>query len=212
MAGLTIPAGGGLEVREIYEMHVKNSSKFMLATEACNGYLVPILHTLTDKNSESNNRGVRPGDWHRGYRYTRDIFYQLGNGAAGWVDWNLLLDGSGGPNWAGNNVDSPVMVSSDNTSLWVNPSYFHLAHWAKYVPPGSTALTVASTASDGVMVAAFERPDGRVAVVVISDQLDGHGDPPPNQVLNVTVKTTSNCVTQQVSVVSGSINTVILNV
>ena len=59
---------------------------FLLATEACNGFLVSPLHALLDAKSESNNRGVRPGDWHRGYRYSRDVYYQLANGASGWVD------------------------------------------------------------------------------------------------------------------------------
>ena len=31
--------------------------------------------------------------------------------SSGWVDWNLVLDINGGPNWAENYVDAPVIVS-----------------------------------------------------------------------------------------------------
>ena len=217
IASVTIPIGGGVEVREVYETHIrpraKAEGKFMLATEACNGFLVNILHALLDGSSESNNRGVRPGDWYRGYRYSKDIYYQLSNGASGWVDWNLLLDSSGGPNWAGNNVDAPVLVSTDNSSLWVNPMYFHLAHWAKYVTPGSVALAVAPVEGGaGMRVAAFRRPDTRVVLVVLSDQLDGHGDPPANQQLTINIDLgAGKQVQQKVHIASGSITTVVVD-
>jgi glucosylceramidase len=209
IASLTVPVGGGVEVREIYEGHIRNNNKFMLATEACNGYLVALLHTLLDVDSESNNRGVRPGDWYRGYRYSKDILFQIGNGASGWVDWNLLLDSSGGPNWAGNNVDAPVLVGYGNRSLWVSPMFFHLAHWAKYVTPGSIALAVDSSQSSSLQIAAFLRPDNKLAVVCLADELDGHGDPPPNQSLILTIRTPYGVVTRQVDIVSRSISTFI---
>lgn len=213
VAGLQLPFGGGKEVREIYEAHIRGTGRFMLATEASNGFVVSALHTLLDHKSESNNRGVRPGDWHRGFRYSKDIFFQLSNGASGWVDWNLLLDSSGGPNWARNNIDAPVLVGTDNKSLWVSPMYFAVAHWSKFVPPGSIALTVHSGgSSDQLQVAAFLRPDQKVAVVVVADELDGHGDPPPNQMLNVTIAMpTQRRATHQVRVVSGSIATAIFS-
>ena len=61
------------------------------------------------------------------------------NRAAGYVYWNLLLDSNGGPNIAGNFVDSPMYVH--NVSAFVqNPSFFYLAHFSKFVPPGSRAM------------------------------------------------------------------------
>ena len=108
-----------------------------------------------------------------------------------------------------------MLVGTDNRSLWVNPSFFHLAHWAKYVPPGSIALTtspIAGADAGGMLVAAFLRPDARVTVVVLADQLDGHGDPPANQQLNVSVALGGGeRIEQQLEIVSGSITTVVLN-
>eukprot|EP00656_Telonema_subtile_P018738 TRINITY_DN2015_c0_g1_i3.p1 TRINITY_DN2015_c0_g1~~TRINITY_DN2015_c0_g1_i3.p1 ORF type:complete len:542 (-),score=93.21 TRINITY_DN2015_c0_g1_i3:1-1626(-) len=72
VGSLTIPVGGGVLVKSVYEQLIKGTGKFMLATEACNGAVTGLIQTLVDKNSESNNRGVRPGDWYRGVRYSRD--------------------------------------------------------------------------------------------------------------------------------------------
>lgn len=178
--------GGGVQVKAIFDQHL-DDGKFMLGTEACNGFVVSALHSLKDPWSKSNNRGARPGDWHRGYRYSRDIFNQIVNGASGWTDWNLLLRGDGGPNWAGNNVDAPLLVSPDANALWVSPMYFHLAHWSKYILPGSTVLPVDRTGSLLHEVAAFLRPDGLLVIVALCDALDGHGNPPKNQNLLVRI-------------------------
>mmetsp|Transcript_56555 Transcript_56555/g.143074 ORF Transcript_56555/g.143074 Transcript_56555/m.143074 type:complete len:688 (+) Transcript_56555:65-2128(+) len=199
--------GGGIQVKEVFDAHVAGKDKFMLATEACAGYLDSRLHALRDAQSESNNRGVRPGDWYRGYRYSRDILYQLVNGASGWVDWNLLLLADGGPNWAGNNVDAPILTSEDGSALWISPMYFHMAHWAKYVVPGSRVLHVDTSTSELQEVAAFLRPDGKVVVVVLCDRLDGHGDPPASQAVRVVI----GDLELQLDLLSSSIVTAVLD-
>lgn len=37
--------------------------------------------------------------------------------STGWVDWNMALDMNGGPNWANNFVDSPIIVNE--VRVWV---------------------------------------------------------------------------------------------
>jgi glucosylceramidase len=57
--------------------------KFILATEACNGYLneehVPLL-----------------GSWYYGEKYGADIINDLLNYVGGWTDWNIWLNELGG--------------------------------------------------------------------------------------------------------------------
>merc|ERR1711904_275038 len=85
--------------------------------------------------------GPRHGDWGYGYAYSHDILWQLKNSASGWTDWNLMLDQHGGPNLAGNFVDSPVFKNQGDTSkFYQNPSFFHLAHFSKYIPAGSKRI------------------------------------------------------------------------
>merc|ERR1719498_1199845 len=121
--------GGGSYVRDVAEtLRNQSADKFIMMTEACNGYV------LTTKWV-----GPRPGEWGYGYAYSHDVMWQLKNGASGWTDWNLFLDERGGPNLAGNFVDAPMFVK-DEDSLYQNPSFFHLAHFSKYVVPGSKQI------------------------------------------------------------------------
>lgn len=43
--------------------------------------------------------------------YAHDIMGNLNAGAVGWIDWNMLLDDTGGPNHVGNVCDAPMMAS-----------------------------------------------------------------------------------------------------
>lgn len=83
--------------------------------------------------------GPAPGLWGYGYSYSHDIMWQLKNGAVGWVDWNMALGMDGGPNKNGNQVDAPTLVQ-DGATLVHNPSFFHMAHFARFVPRGSRLL------------------------------------------------------------------------
>ena len=74
---------------------------FMLATEACEGFL-------------PWSQGPRLGDWTRAETYAHDIAGDLNNYAIGWTDWNAFLDVKGGPNWAKNECDSPIILDTEN--------------------------------------------------------------------------------------------------
>ena len=39
------------------------------------------------------------------------VFQDVNHWSTGWVDWNMVLDTTGGPNWANNFVDSPIIVN-----------------------------------------------------------------------------------------------------
>lgn len=43
---------------------------------------------------------VALGHWHFGETYAHDIIRDLTHWSIGWVDWNMVLDTNGGPNWA----------------------------------------------------------------------------------------------------------------
>eukprot|EP01013_Petalomonas_cantuscygni_P043416 TRINITY_DN8177_c0_g1_i1.p1 TRINITY_DN8177_c0_g1~~TRINITY_DN8177_c0_g1_i1.p1 ORF type:complete len:566 (-),score=55.23 TRINITY_DN8177_c0_g1_i1:503-2200(-) len=115
------------DVAERYGLSNASSDRFILGTEACNGY-IPVLDS-----------GPILGDWERGMRYAHDIRGDVDAGAAGWVDWNLALDIRGGPNHASNFVDAPVLVV--NSSLFVRqPMWYAMGHFSAFVPPGSARV------------------------------------------------------------------------
>lgn len=72
--------------RMLATAHARFPSKYLLATEACEGF-VP------------THRGPEAGSWRRALNYGYDIIEDTSNWAVGWTDWNLVLDLQGGPNW-----------------------------------------------------------------------------------------------------------------
>ena len=41
---------------------------------------------------------------------------------------------NGGPNWAYNYVDSPIIVNDEKDEFYKNPMYYGLAHFSKFLP------------------------------------------------------------------------------
>jgi len=48
---------------------------------------------------EAKDQGPNLGLWSRANDYAKSIIDAMNNWVTGWVDWNLVLDTSGGPNW-----------------------------------------------------------------------------------------------------------------
>merc|ERR1719506_2166604 len=48
--------------------------------------------------------------WARAERYAHTILADLAAGSNGWLEWNLILDGIGGPNHLGNLCDAPILA------------------------------------------------------------------------------------------------------
>jgi glucosylceramidase len=69
--------------------------------------------------------------------YAQDILGDLNNFAVGWTDWNIVLDMKGGPNWAGNVVDAPIIAEAESgDTFYKQPMYYYLGHFTKFLPPG----------------------------------------------------------------------------
>jgi len=46
----------------------------------------------------------------------------MNNWATGWNDWNAFLDETGGPNWANNQVDAPIILNTASLPCPVHPA------------------------------------------------------------------------------------------
>jgi glucosylceramidase len=101
------------------------------------------------------------------YRYARDIIGCLNNWVDGWVDWNMVLDRQGGPNWFKNWCVAPVIVDPDNDEVYLTPLYYTMAHFSRFIRPGAVRIGFENP-DDELMVAAAQNPDGSVAVVVLN--------------------------------------------
>lgn len=101
------------------------------------------------------------------YRYARDIIGCLNNWVEGWIDWNMILDRKGGPNWANNWCIAPVIVDPKQDEVYFTPLYYTLAHFSKYIRPG--AVRIGFDLSDEVlMMTAVKNPDGSIVIVLLN--------------------------------------------
>lgn len=159
---------GGGNFDELSEFHEAYPDVFMLPTEACNGYMPWGLGTgkglsLTDPETS----------WTRGENYGRDIIGDLNNFAAGWTDWNIALDTEGGPGWADNHVDAPIIIDEENgAEFYKQPSFYFMGHFSKFIPAGSRRieLTAVEDVDDDFESCAFVTPAHQVVLVFMNRQ------------------------------------------
>ena len=101
------------------------------------------------------------------YRYARDMIGCFNNWVDGWVDWNMVLNRQGGPNWFENWCVAPVIVDPEADEVYFTPLYYPLAHFSKYIRPGAQRIGFTQT-DEELMVTAVRNPDNSLAVVVLN--------------------------------------------
>ncbi|MCL5127344.1 glycoside hydrolase family 30 beta sandwich domain-containing protein [Algibacter sp. L4_22] len=158
--------------------HNKAPNKYLIETEGCIDSQVPVWKDdAWYWKKEATDWGW---DWappedkhlHPKYapvnRYARDIIGCLNNWVDGWVDWNMVLDRQGGPNWFKNWCVAPVIVDPDNDEVYFTPLYYTMAHFSKYIRPNAKVIALDNTDED-LMVTAAKNPDGSIAVVLFNE-------------------------------------------
>jgi glucosylceramidase len=168
--------------------HKKAPGKYLIQTEACVDSEIP--HWNDDAwywKKEATDWGW---DWasekdkylHPKYapvnRYAADIIGCLNNRVDGWIDWNMVLDKQGGPNWFKNWCIAPVIVDTATDEVYFTPLYYTMAHFSKFMRPG--AVKIGCTISDKeVLATAVKNPDGSIALVLFN---------PTEQVKNIAIQ------------------------
>ena len=111
--------------------------------------------------------GPHIGSWDLGERYARSMVNDLNRWTVGWIDWNLVLDETGGPNHVGNLCSAPILVDTGHDALLHQSSYYYIGHFARFVKPGARRVLCAASLQD-LEAAAFVNPDGTTATVVLN--------------------------------------------
>lgn len=101
------------------------------------------------------------------FRYAEDIIGCLNNYVDGWIDWNMVLNKQGGPNWFKNWCIAPVIVDEEKDEVYFTPLYYVMAHFSKYIRPGAVRIGFDNRDHE-IKVTAAENPDGSVPVVVFN--------------------------------------------
>lgn len=111
--------------------------------------------------------GTHQGSWALGERYAHSMINDLNRWTVGWIDWNLLLDDTGGPNHVGNLCSAPILADTASDTLLHQNSFHYIGHFARFVRPGARRVLCAATRQD-LESSAFVNPDGSVATVVLN--------------------------------------------
>ena len=88
----------------------------------------------------------------------------LNNWVDGWIDWNMVLDKQGGPNWFKNWCVAPVIVDTEADEIYYTPLYYVMCHFSKYIRPGDVVLASESSDED-LMITAVKNDDQLTAVL-----------------------------------------------
>jgi len=163
--------------------HNKAPNKYLIQTEACVDSEVP--HWQDDAwywKKEATDWGW---DWasekdkylHPKYapvnRYAEDIIGCLNNQVDGWVDWNMVLDRQGGPNWFKNWCVAPVIVDAENDEVYFTPLYYVMAHFSKFMRPGAVKIGC-EVNNKNLKVTAVQNLDKSIALVVFNSTAAKH--------------------------------------
>jgi len=158
--------------------HQKAPHKFLIQTEACVDSEIP--KWKDDQWYWSKEATDWGWDWapdkekylHPKYvpvnRYARDIIGCLNNWVDGWIDWNMVLDKQGGPNWFKNWCIAPIIVDPEKDEVYLTPLYYTMAHFSKFIRPGAKVIGLENS-DDKLMATAAINPDGSIAIVLFNE-------------------------------------------
>lgn len=125
----------------------------------------PDKHLLFTEGCQEG--GPHIGSWLTGERYARSIINDLNNWTAGWCDWNLLLDETGGPNHVNNLCSAPILGDTVNDKVLFQSSYYYVGHFARFIRPGARRILCATTL-DQLEATAAQNVDGSIVAVALN--------------------------------------------
>jgi glucosylceramidase len=135
--------------------HAAFPDKATLFTEGCN-----------DRHEEKRGK-FDLGTWGHAERYAHSMVNDFRNWVCGWIDWNIVLDQTGGPNHVGNFCDAPVIVDTERGEVTYTPAFYYIGQFSRFVHPGARRIE-SHGGPAGLESVAFSNPGGGLAVVVLN--------------------------------------------
>ncbi|GMF38935.1 unnamed protein product [Phytophthora fragariaefolia] len=187
---------------DLETFHESYPNLFILATEACEGYLIDGIVTGAGPTLQNPTFA-----WQRAQIYARDIIGDLAHYASGWTDWNLVLNTTGGPTWIDNLIDSPILIDEEGgAEFYKQPMFYAMAHVAKFLPPDSVrvGLTTSSSASSSLSFVdsvAFMTPENQVVFILSNRDSSAHA---------ITLSLSSQQLSTNITLEALSIKTIVV--
>ena len=134
-------------------LHEAYPDKRLIFTEGCVG----------GWNKSGQDRQVAWGE-----NYGANIIADLNRWTCGWIDWNLILNETTGPQHAREpGCVAPVMYDRKKKKADFQMGYYYMGHFSRFIRPGARGLITAKS-SDHLDTTAAVNKDGSVAVVVLN--------------------------------------------
>ena len=112
--------------------------------------------------------GPHPNVYETGERYARNIIGDFSNWCEAFIDWNLTLDETGGPNHVGNFCDAPILSDTINDELIFNSSYYYIGHFSKHINSGAYRV-YSECSNQDVKQIAFKNPDDSLVIILLNE-------------------------------------------
>jgi glucosylceramidase len=140
--------------------HEKFPDKWIFGSEACEGSIPFFPHVML-------------GNFNRAENYAKYIIQDLNHWVTGWTDWNMALGMDGGPNWANNLVEGPVIVNQTADEFYKQPLFYIMGHFSKFVLENSIRIDVqlhGDFDSKHVSYVAFDNEQLRQTVFILLNE------------------------------------------
>jgi glucosylceramidase len=95
----------------------------------------------------------------------------MNNWMTGFVDWNIILDKTGGPNHTHNFCGAPVMIDTETGEVHLTPVYYTLKQLSRNIRPGDIALHVPQVEgelTDSIYVGAILNKQNEVVINLLN--------------------------------------------
>ena len=189
--------------------HKKAPEKHLIQTEGCIDAQVPVWQNdawywseeATDWGwdwAPEDKKYLHP-KYRPVFRYAGDMIGCLNNHVDGWVDWNMVLDKQGGPNWFKNWCVAPVIVDPGQDEVYFTPLYYVMAHFSRFIRPGAVRLGF-DVSDPQLLCTAAENKDGSIVVILFNP-----GETEKRIKLNIKGTTT------ELSITGKALQTIIIN-
>lgn len=156
----------GSDKSEILTMaHEIYPKQHLIFTEGC-------VELVNNSGNTSSKAGI--GAWKHGEIYGHNMINDFNNYTEGWIDWNLVLDEKGGPNYVGNYCEAPIMLNTETNEVIYNISYYYIGHFSKYIKPGAKRILCLNDSDKGIYSVAYKNPNGQIIVVVQNELSKRH--------------------------------------
>jgi len=144
------------------------------AFHAYNGFLfdnvLQVHNSFPEKillGTESGRCSIGEDPWNWAERDATDIIGDLNAWAVGWMDWNLLVDASGGPSHGGH--CNALLMLDQNGDLSIQIGYYLVGQIYRSAIPGS--VRIGHYANSGAMqIVTLLNPLNQVVVIIANTQ------------------------------------------